>query len=163
MNTKLTEKQVLQKLDIADFRHLTKSKVITMASMIDNMEPEVARKALEQFPNFSNTMKQILHEYREILDTGMKQNIECVKSYYATCDMIISTCQKEQDKEFLSFEERCFILEQMVKLAKMKGQKDSENKKFIVGLAAMTLTAITVAGTCVWCAFGGTTKVKIKK
>ena len=28
-----------------------------MASMLDKMDPEVAKKALEQFPDFSNTVK----------------------------------------------------------------------------------------------------------
>ena len=49
MNRTLTEANVLKKLDIEDFRHLTKDKVITMASMLDRMDPEVAKKALEQF------------------------------------------------------------------------------------------------------------------
>lgn len=44
----MSEAKVLKKLDIADFRHLTKDKVIKMASMLDKMDPEVAKKALEQ-------------------------------------------------------------------------------------------------------------------
>ncbi len=44
-----TEQQVLKKLDIPDFRHLTKEKVIAFATMVPKMNPEVAKKALEQF------------------------------------------------------------------------------------------------------------------
>ena len=50
-----TEQQVLKKLDIPDFRHLTKEKVIAFATMVPKMNPEVAKKALEQFPNFAST------------------------------------------------------------------------------------------------------------
>ena len=46
MSRTLTEKKVLKKLGIDDFRHLTKEKVITMATMLDKMDPEVAKKAL---------------------------------------------------------------------------------------------------------------------
>ena len=60
MSRPLTEQQVLKKLKIEDFRHLTKDKVIAMASMLDKMDPEVAKKALEQFPDFANTMKEVL-------------------------------------------------------------------------------------------------------
>ena len=49
MDRPYTEIQVLKKLDIPDFRHLTKDKVIAFATMIPGMEPEVAKKALEQF------------------------------------------------------------------------------------------------------------------
>ena len=60
----LTEQKVLKKLGIEDFRYLTKDKVVKMANMLDKMNPEVAKKAIEQFPNFSNTMKEILAEYK---------------------------------------------------------------------------------------------------
>jgi hypothetical protein len=55
----MSEEKVLKKLDIVDFRHLTKDKVIKMASMLDKMDPEVAKKALEQFPEFANTTKEM--------------------------------------------------------------------------------------------------------
>ena len=41
----LTEAQVLEKLNIPDFRHLSKDNVMSFASMIQNMDPEVAKKA----------------------------------------------------------------------------------------------------------------------
>ena len=99
MKRNLTEEQVLKKLNIEDFRHLTKDKVISMATMLDKMDPEVAKKALEQFPEFASTMRQILSEYKRSLDEGLKQNAEGVKSYYDTCDAIITSCQRELDKE----------------------------------------------------------------
>lgn len=51
MSKLLTEKKILKKLNIEDFRHLTKDKVITMASMLDKMDPEVAKKHLNSFRN----------------------------------------------------------------------------------------------------------------
>ena len=76
MSKPLSEVQVLKKLDIADFRHLTKEKVMTMATMLDKMDPEVAKKALEQFPDFANTMKNMLTDYKQLLDSGLKENAE---------------------------------------------------------------------------------------
>lgn len=64
MDRPYTEIQVLKKLDIPDFRHLTKDKVIAFATMIPGMEPEVAKKALEQFPNFVSISLEIMKEYR---------------------------------------------------------------------------------------------------
>ena len=46
MNRALSEVQVLKKLNIEDFRHLTKDKVMTMVTMLDRMDPEVDKKSI---------------------------------------------------------------------------------------------------------------------
>lgn len=89
MGRPLTEQKVLRKLNIEDFRHLTKDKIITMASMLDKMDPKVAKKALEQFPEFSNTAKEMLGAYKDTLDKGLESNRESVQSYYDSCKSII--------------------------------------------------------------------------
>ena len=159
MQRSLTEVQVLKKLNIDDFRHLTKDKVISMATMLDKMDPEVAKKAIEQFPDFSSTMRQILLEYKQSLDEGMKQNYEGVKSYYQTCDEIISTCQKLLEKDELSFENRSYILGQMVNIAKMKSDKNTEDKKFIVTMSALGLVGLGFAVIALSSVLGSNFKV----
>ena len=99
----MSEAKVLKKLDIADFRHLTKDKVIKMASMLDKMDPEVAKKALEQFPEFANTTKEMLTEYKESLDKGLEPNNESVKAVYDTYNAVITSLQKELDNVFFLF------------------------------------------------------------
>lgn len=71
--------------------HLTKDKVIKMASMLDKMDPEVAKKALEQFPEFANTTKEMLTEYKVSLDKGLESNNESVKAVYDTYNAIITS------------------------------------------------------------------------
>lgn len=58
MNKTLTEKQVLKKLGIPDFRHLSKEKMIKLATMLPHMDPEVAKKALEQFPELAKKQQR---------------------------------------------------------------------------------------------------------
>lgn len=157
----LSEAQVLKKLDIVDFRHLTKEKVMSMATMLDKMDPEVAKKALEQFPDFVSTMRQILTEFKQTLDEGIKQNAEGVKSYYDTCDAIIASCQKELEKENLTFEERSLVLQQMVLVAKMKGDKNSEDKRFIVTMSVLGLAAIGLTAGALITALGGNFSIDI--
>ena len=113
MSKSLTAQKVLKKLDIVDFRHLTKGKVIAMASMLDKMDPEVAKKALEQFPNFSATTKEMLAGYKDTLDKGMDANKDSVQSYYNSCDSIIETLQRQLDNENLSFDERKYIIDKL--------------------------------------------------
>lgn len=50
MSKMLTETQVLKKLNIPDFRHLSKDNVMSFVSMIDKMDPEVVKKSVRAVP-----------------------------------------------------------------------------------------------------------------
>lgn len=156
----MSEEKVLKKLDIVDFRHLTKDKVIKMASMLDKMDPEVAKKALEQFPEFANTTKEMLKDYKESLDKGLESNNESVAKVYDSYNAIIAALQKELENEELTFEQKKYIIEQMKDVAEKVDKKDSENKKFIAGMA--TLATIVVGGTIAVLAsvLGGNTQIE---
>lgn len=158
----ISEQKVLKKLGIEDFRHLTKDKVITMASMLDKMDPEVAKKAIEQFPNFSDTMKEILHDYKDFLDKAQEANAESVKSFYDSCDMTISSLQKELERTDQTFEERKYIIDKMMELNRMKGNKDSENKKFIATMALFGVAALGLVAGALSSALGGNTKIEMQ-
>lgn len=135
MAKQLTEKQVLKRLDIPDFRHMSKAKVMQFVSMLPYMNPEVAKKALEQFPEFAERATEITAQYKDIIEAGFKSNDSSMQAYYSTCNAIIETLQAELDKENISSEDKQFIISQMIELAKMMGEKDTENKKFIRNLA----------------------------
>lgn len=159
MKKLLNEKQVLKNLEIDDFRHITKDKIIKMASILDRMEPEVAKKALEQFPEFSNTAKEILFNYKEILDKAIISNDESIKSYYNICNSIISTLKVELEKEELSFEEKKYFIEQMKEVADMVDKKGSENKKFITILLFLAGAAGTITVGMLASTLGGNTHI----
>ncbi|MBU3111630.1 hypothetical protein [Clostridium lacusfryxellense] len=160
MNRPLTELKALRKLGIEDFKHLTKDKVITMASMLDKMDPEVAKKALEQFPMFSNTVKEILIGYKDTLDKGSELNRESVQSYYDSCKYIIEGLQKQLDVENPSFEEKKYIFDKMLEISKMMGEKDSENKRFIATMVVFGTVATGIALTALASVLGGNTKIE---
>lgn len=161
MSRLLTEQKVLKKLDIEDFRHLTKDKVITMASMLDKMEPEVAKKALEQFPEFSNTVKEILIGYKDTLEKGLELNKESIQSYYDLCKSIIEGLQKQLEAENLSFEERKYIIDKMLEISTKMAEKDSENKKFIATMAVVGVAAVGIVTAVLASTLGGNTKIEI--
>ncbi|MDL2273773.1 hypothetical protein LJC34_04425 [Oscillospiraceae bacterium OttesenSCG-928-G22] len=160
MSKPLTELKVLKKLDISDFRHLTKDKVIKMASMLDKMDPEVAKKALEQFPEFSATTKEMLNNYKETLDKGLEANKESVQTYYSTCSSIINALETQLEADTLSFEERKYIIDKMVEVSKMMGEKDSENKKFIATMAVIGGAVVGVVAMALSSALGGNTQIE---
>ncbi len=144
---KLTEKQVLERLGIDNFRQLSKDKVVEFASMLGQMEPEVAVKALEQIPNATEAYKAITIQLKETASEAFKENNSSVQSYYATCDSVIKSLQKQLDDDReLTFEQRQVLIQQMISLAQMKDAKDTENKEFILKIIQIAASVALVFG-----------------
>ena len=106
-------------------------------------------------------MKEILSDYKESLDKALESNDESVKSYYSSADAIIATLQEELKKENLSFDEKKYIIDKMIAVQKMKGEKDSENKRFIAAIAGCGLLAVGVVAIGLQAALGGNTKIEL--
>ena len=112
--------------------------------MLDKMDPEVAKKALEQFPEFSKTTSEMLHEYKDTLDKSFSSNDESIRAVYDTYNAIIASLQKELDRDNISFEEKKYIIEQMKEISDKISVKDTENKKWLASMAA--LFSVTLLG-----------------
>ena len=128
MSRTLSEQKVLKKLDIPDFRHLTKDKIIAFASLLPQMDTEVAKKALEQFPNFASTSLEVMREYKSILENAIVSNSETTKASIDMYNQVMISLQKMVDDENLTFDERVYILEQMKEIAILVDKKDTESK-----------------------------------
>lgn len=148
MGRPYTERQVLKKLDIPDFRHLTKEKVIAFATMIPRMDPEVAKKALEQFPNFASTSLDILKEYRGIIEEAMADDKESMLACYEMYGRVMDSLEKLLDNDDLSFDEQSYILGQMREVADAVAEKDTEkanNRLKMLGIVGGVAAAIVAA------------------
>ena len=127
---------------------MTKDKVVSFASMLSDMDPGVAEKALEQFPEFAKTIIELATDYKDSIDKGLAGNSESTKACHNVCTTIIESLQKQLDKDDLPFEECKYYIAQMKEMAQMMQQKDSENKNFtwkVLGLAGMA--ALVLVGT----------------
>lgn len=147
MERTLPEQKVLKQLDITDFRHMTKDKVVAFASILPRMEPEIAEKALEQFPQYAQMTTEIVKTYKGIIDEMLAANKADVQNFYDACNIILTSLQRQLDKEGLSDEAREAINEKMITVARMIGNKISENKQFwkdILSIAGKVLGGITI-------------------
>ena len=145
MSRELSEKKVLKKLGIDDFTQMTKNQIIDLAGMMDRMSPEVAQKAMEQFPEFSNASREMLLDYKDSLDKTIASNDKSMESFYKNCTAIIDSLQKELDNDKLTFKEKKYIIEQMKDIADMMDRKDSENKVLLTSLASFATIAVSAA------------------
>ena len=102
----------------------------------------------------------MLKDYKESLDKGLESNNESVARVYDTYNAIIVSIQKELENENLTFEQKKYVIEQMKDVAEKVDKKDTENKRFIAGMA--TLATIIVGGTVAVLAsvLGGNTQIE---
>ena len=138
----LDEDAVKKMLGIEDFRHLNKKSVVEFISAIPQMEPEVALKALEQFPELTNMALGIAKEYKESVIAAFDANDESSKATIATINAVIEVLSKELEKEELSPEERLHVIDCLSKLAQETREVHKDNQKFL--LNGLTILAATV-------------------
>lgn len=138
----MTEAQVLKELGIPDFRHLNKNHVIKLASNLHKMDPEVAKAALEQFPEFSRAVGEVVKDYSQTIDNILEKNtasnLEAIKAGQTILEGLKPLLQNDS----LEFEQKKYIIEQMNIVLDKINAKDSENKKF---LAFITKSKVWVA------------------
>ncbi len=134
MSRSLTEAKVLRKLDIPDFRHLTKDKVVSFVSMLPQMDPDVAKHALEQFPAFAETSLAIVGCLKDSLGTIVSGNSENMAEFNARCQEALTALEEELKREDLTDEGRKLVIDGIMGIIGAISQKDSENKEFLSGL-----------------------------
>lgn len=149
MSKKLSEKDVLKKLDIQDFRDITKDKVMGFVSILPNMDTEVAKKAIEQFPEFIKFSTEAFKDYRGVLEKTLDANEKSSKDCFNMYEKVLSILEKCSLKEDISFEEKKYYFDKMFEIIQMVEKKDSENKAFyqkVINAGATVLVAIVGIG-----------------
>ena len=57
---RIDEKDLLKMLGIPSFRYMSKDKLASFVSALSDIDPDVAKKALEQFPDLSAAIAVVL-------------------------------------------------------------------------------------------------------
>ena len=148
-NRPLTADQVKDYLNIPDFRHITRDKLIEFVSTIPDMDKEVAIKAIEQFPEFTGYAKVLVSHYKLMCDAILKENGSSVQAamagYKQTLDVL-----SDLAKEDLSPADKRFFAERMVEVADKMAALDTSNKSFLSGVVKY-ITGFA-GGTLIICA-----------
>lgn len=138
------EKQVLSKMQRTDFKNISKSDVISFASKLWELRPEVAKEVIAKFPEFVGLMKSVLTEYKGMLDSIVESDDASIKQYFNVVNREMENAD-ESRKQFYSLVKqvqadysKCLdnpnlppeilmeILNREVELVKMANEKDSE-------------------------------------
>ena len=127
----VSEKQVKEALQIDSFRNLSKEKVMEFASLIPNMDKDVAISIINQFPEYTKSSKDILEKFNQMCDSVLNSNKESQKETILAYKLILEELSSALNNENISSEERIKITDKMIEVADKISAKDTENKQFL--------------------------------
>lgn len=160
MKKQLNEKQVLKKHHISSIWELRKKPTVEIASGFEQMEPEVQKKVLEQFPYFASLVTEIASGYLGTISQSQESNSQSMNAYSRMLESIIDALQDQLCRDDISFEEKEYYIDKMIEVSQYMNQKDTENKNHqlkVFGASALALLVV-VGGAIV--ALGGRTEVR---
>ena len=76
------EREVLNLMKRTDFKNISKGEILSYASKLGELRPEVAKEVLAQYPEFVGLMKNALTEYKGMLDSIISSDDASIKEYY---------------------------------------------------------------------------------
>lgn len=160
MKYSLTEQKLLKKLNIEDFTHMSKEKLIAFASSIHKMDPEVAKAAIAQFPNFKELASECINENMDLI-----KNL--VNKSQAENGKVLEMMENEQqaylymlENDDLDFEQKLKVMEYLADIRNTTVQLNRDSKIHDLKLAflgiAGTLGVVAIASSLL----GNTTRIE---
>ncbi len=149
MNYSIDEQKALQRLNVGSFREVTKDRLVELMSMIPDMSPEVAKKALEQIPNFTSNSTKVLGELKGALMTSIASEDKALdavtKSRFNTIDCLCKLLESEE----LSFEQKMLVVENINLLNDKNSQDYERHQNFLIeGIRTLAVPCMFfIAGT----------------
>lgn len=144
MEYTLIEQQTLAMMRRTDFKNLSESDVLSIASKLGELRPDVAKEVIAQFPEFTKLIQSSMKEYKDILGNIISSDDESIKQVYAMADKDMDTSADSRKKFYdfagkvhadlskcldnpdLTAEERKDILAQEMEILKAVREKDTE-------------------------------------
>jgi len=113
----LSENQVKDALGIDSFRGISKQKIIQFASLLPNMDREIAINAINQFPVFNAGANVIITQLRELCDNALEHNEKSRKDSVEAYKLILDDLSGLLKQPEIDIAERHFIIDRMLFVA----------------------------------------------
>ncbi len=124
--------------------------MLDLATMMPDMDKEVALKVIEQFPEFRTLAVNMLDLMEQRHESSLRHNKDSQNKVHEAYRSVRAILEGELDRD-LDWDQRKFILDKLMETADREFEKDSENKKFIETTFGKVLTG--VGGVAVAAAF----------
>lgn len=161
-NYSVTEKRLMKKLGISDWRHLTKDRMVKFASSIKNVDPEVAKRILAQFPDFKEYSLSLLKEYSRNIDSIIEQNKCSSDEMVSACKSLIATLESLIASDDTDLSEKDKLINKELEVIKLMRDIDADNKRYLLMLNGMLGAAFAFAIAAVGSVLGSSVKLSDK-
>lgn len=146
----ISEEKMLKTLDIPDWRYMTKEKVLEFASQMYRLDPEVAKHAINQFPNFSEMGINIVSTLKDSLTEICESDDKHMDKAYAINEKILEKLDTQLKRPFQTAKSRENIINAMIEVSNNINKLESERRHFISNgfktVATAAVAVISVAG-----------------
>ena len=128
----IAEKKALELMQKDNFRGISKDNVMQLMSILDKVDPEVAKSIIAQLPEAIRESVELEKAYSTALTKGMESIESTASSCFQTEDEIIQSLKKEVEREDTTFEQKQFYYEKMEAAAIRKESKETEHRDTIL-------------------------------
>lgn len=153
----MNETELKSLLQIQDFRHITKDKVISLASSIDNLDPKVAMSVIEQFPNYIGALRACVSEMYGIANNAMAGSDADDKRAYKLLAQSLDVLRDELKRENLTTEERFDVLDRIERLNDKQLELNARAKQFKLETLRICRDVVLTVGIFGFMILGGKT------
>lgn len=142
----LSAEEVKEVFNVTDLRNIGKDKLIEFVSAIPYMDKEVAIKAIEQFPAFSNYAQVMVSHLKDLSNSIMTENDKSNQAVMEGYMVTLHTLESLAKQEGTSPEDRRYFAELMVDVTDRMAKHDQCNKEFLKTIGKHAVTVIIVLG-----------------
>ena len=149
------ERDFLVLTERTNFKNLSKNDVLSYASKLNELRPEVAKQVLAQYPEVVKLLQTSMDEYRKMLAEIIESDDKSIEHFHSVVDKEMEQIEssREQFYDFaskvradlsrcldepnLSLEEQKEIREQEMEILRIVSQKDTEIREKEMELVTM--------------------------
>lgn len=92
-------------MERTNFRNLSKNDVLSYASKLNELRPEVAQQVVAQFPEFAKLIQSTMVEYKDILEKIVASDDESTNQVYGILNKEIDNASYSR-KEFIEYADK---------------------------------------------------------
>lgn len=123
--------EVKKALGIDSFTNMSKKTKFQFATMLRDMDMQVALKIIEQSPEFAKFALDLLNDVESSYSATIKSNEQNVEQFYRGVQETRAILNGQLNRDNLTPDQWKFLIESILGLTKLESEKDTENKKFL--------------------------------
>lgn len=145
MNYTLAEKRVLSMMKRTNFKNISKNEIVSIASDLSKLRPDVAKEIIAQFPEFATLTRDTMIEYKNIIERVIESDDASLNRFYDMANQVLDDCRKMLEKPDITADEYNKIFDREMEILRLVAAKDTEKRKFNEKLTqVVTVAAIAV-------------------